>query len=1502
MKSSLLALLFFCAFVASAAEPSLRIQLISSSSAVTLTPGGASEGLINEHPWWIKDEKQKPRYLWITGPVVKDRLWRPFEFSFTASQDSVVTLELMWGNAGQGNPEQFGAYRKLQGKNVHLKNGDFKSGITSWDVKKSQLSKEGFLVVSYSSPGKQRIYAKAGVTVTVRGEYRAASADEITPEEPPKPTTVKQGENSLTFDARNGTLLRYERKGETILLNPAGSPTLRILLEDNETLDNNNLTLRKYTWDKKEKLTLELANSNWAFTEKIEFTPRGIVRSGMLENLGKEPRKFYATDFLAYLPKSGGYFFPSTFFGDTTDNRDINRWPGPPEPTAPLPKGRLAEIPAGKELSGYFRTWPLLLTPAPGRTLLAIADFRRDEGRLSLLGGADAVLLRTRFDSQGWVESGTPQKIDGAYLEVFDSAFEPVFKNEIFRWYRDMGLTPPADRPESVWNARIYEMYPGGEGRQNDCDLGGFRDTEKRLLPRIAALGFNTIWQMPTQSFFGVKYFPADYFKNDPRLGTTEEQKSLNAAARRLGINLWMDIVPHGGSPDDSGMLRGNSPFDCIINEDGNFINNQAFDYNAPSWQAYMKQVAEHYVNTLGSAGLRIDYAIGSYKPNWRRKNFPAPDSLPGNANPWNRKLIYRKINEKYWRDGVAAAGGEVPPIPYERASNTLREGGTKMIEAIRAGARSRSNEVVVLAEGGGPTLISAADLIHDRQFSHIVPKLLRFTPEVFTARLAEWLEGQYYAEPEGTLLMRIVDCHDTATPPIGVSALKAYIATAYFIHGVPLGAEYPGDIGYGIHFMALNRLRATLPELRHGKPDYTAIKNRNPAVFTVLRKLDNAESVTLVNFSGVPVTSAFRHAASGVPFESLWGKTLRKNGDEIEVDLEPFGCAVVTYRKEKQPPVAPPEKLRADTRKRDSLQLRENGDFLIVGNSDYTLTVDRKNGLLYSFQSNDAKIGKADLALPRTHELQAKVISVESAGTVVITADASGVFRLEYRCTPEALTLNFTPERERIGLLLPFPGAERWFVNTAEGKLEDISWNCGDIAFNRNRSSTRLPYNSAILWSSSRNVLDMTSPLIGFGFANGAKLNLELPPSDALTLLAAGWNGNSSTHAALFGNPGNTYTLKIDCNPSRKIESNQKLDLGGLTLRNESFDWVVENRFYKVRLRNSGTIRSVVVGGRVVLEDQDFFSRDRIVKGTDFMLSMDPETTPKLRWEDKTLRIGFQGQLVKRHPGSKNPENPIYIDVEYVFDNTPSFRTAWRIQVASPLPKTPALFYQAKCVPEALGLPSNSIALFDKTPAIGSWQSGELVLTPTGQKPSQIAPAIFGEHPKPDYDLSFERRMTFYSALTGKALFFVLPEEIPGFYWSNENTNAQPVFGNAADGNVSLRLQNLGAKYRQIMEKTIEPGNYRLSLKVRAENFRPEPRRGGSSPMTLKATWIGEDGSRQESKLASSESQGTYNWREFGTNFTVTRPGYFPQLVFTAPNDGTGDIYIDDLKLEKQK
>lgn len=199
----------------------------------------------------------------------------------------------------------------------------------------------------------------------------------------------------------------------------------------------------------------------------------------------------------------------------------------------------------------YYREW----APAAD-ALYLIGDFNgwnRESHPLTkkeygvweiFLPGKDALahksLVKVHVISQGTVRDRIPLYI----RRVIQNKENNDFSGQIWAPEESFEWTDGEFRVDKSKAPLIYETHIGMA--QEKEGIGTYKEFEDNILPRVKALGYNTIQIMaimehPYYASFG--YHVSNYFAASAWFGTPEELKSLINKAHEMGISVLMDIV-----------------------------------------------------------------------------------------------------------------------------------------------------------------------------------------------------------------------------------------------------------------------------------------------------------------------------------------------------------------------------------------------------------------------------------------------------------------------------------------------------------------------------------------------------------------------------------------------------------------------------------------------------------------------------------------------------------------------------------------------------------------------------------------------------------------------------------------------------------------------------------------------------------------------------------------------------------------------------------------------
>ena len=201
-------------------------------------------------------------------------------------------------------------------------------------------------------------------------------------------------------------------------------------------------------------------------------------------------------------------------------------------------------------LIGEFSQWQEApqwrLHPAVGRDGVWEIEIPADDIK-------HAMLYRLRIHWPG----GEGDRIPAYARRVVQDPDTLIFNAQVWQppqsypW-QHMDFTPPAEP------ILIYESHVGMA--QEREGIGSYREFADRILPRIAAAGYNTVQLMAVQEhpYYGsFGYQVSSLFAATSRFGTPEDLKYLVDAAHGLGLRIIMDLVhSHSVSNEVEGLSR----------------------------------------------------------------------------------------------------------------------------------------------------------------------------------------------------------------------------------------------------------------------------------------------------------------------------------------------------------------------------------------------------------------------------------------------------------------------------------------------------------------------------------------------------------------------------------------------------------------------------------------------------------------------------------------------------------------------------------------------------------------------------------------------------------------------------------------------------------------------------------------------------------------------------------------------------------------------------------
>lgn len=159
----------------------------------------------------------------------------------------------------------------------------------------------------------------------------------------------------------------------------------------------------------------------------------------------------------------------------------------------------------------------------------------------------------------------------------------------------------------------IYEAHVGMA--QEDAKVGTYKEFSDTIIPRIAALGYNTLQLMaiPEHPYYGsFGYHVSSFFAASSRFGTPEDLKTLIDTAHAAGLAVIMDIVH---SHAVSNQVEGLSHFDgspYLYFHDGlrghhTAWNSRCFDYGKLQVIHFLLSNCRYWLDEFKLDGFRFD-------------------------------------------------------------------------------------------------------------------------------------------------------------------------------------------------------------------------------------------------------------------------------------------------------------------------------------------------------------------------------------------------------------------------------------------------------------------------------------------------------------------------------------------------------------------------------------------------------------------------------------------------------------------------------------------------------------------------------------------------------------------------------------------------------------------------------------------------------------------------------------------------------------------------------
>ncbi|MBQ2979941.1 MAG: alpha amylase C-terminal domain-containing protein [Bacteroidaceae bacterium] len=269
--------------------------------------------------------------------------------------------------------------------------------------------------------------------------------------------------------------------------------------------------------------------------------------------------------------------------------------------------------------SWIFREW------APNATeMYLIGDFsdwqERPEYRLkSLHNGSWEIKLRPELLYHGalyklsihW-KGGQGERIPAWAKRVVQDPTTYIFSAQVWAPDKPYKFSKRAFKP-STSPLLIYECHIGMA--QNEEKVGSYNEFREKILPRIAADGYNAIQIMAIQEhpYYGsFGYHVSNFFAPSSRFGTPDELKQLIDEAHKLGIAVIMDIVhSHAVKNELEGLGRFDGSYTQYFHEgsrrEHSAWDSLCFDYGKHEVLHFLLSNCKYWLEEFHFDGFRFD-------------------------------------------------------------------------------------------------------------------------------------------------------------------------------------------------------------------------------------------------------------------------------------------------------------------------------------------------------------------------------------------------------------------------------------------------------------------------------------------------------------------------------------------------------------------------------------------------------------------------------------------------------------------------------------------------------------------------------------------------------------------------------------------------------------------------------------------------------------------------------------------------------------------------------
>ncbi len=207
-------------------------------------------------------------------------------------------------------------------------------------------------------------------------------------------------------------------------------------------------------------------------------------------------------------------------------------------------------------------------------------------------------------------QSGADERLPAYCQRVVQDDTTKIFSAQVWETEPYVWKNPTPPKPE---HPLIYEAHIGMSSQE--AKISSYLEFQKTVLPRIKALGYNTIQLMAIQEhpYYGsFGYQVSNFFAPSFRFGTPEELMELIDTAHGMGLSVILDIIHSHAVKNEKegvGYLDGSDHLFTHHGEKGHHRvwDSRCFDYGKPETIQFLLSNLKYWLEKFRFDGFRFD-------------------------------------------------------------------------------------------------------------------------------------------------------------------------------------------------------------------------------------------------------------------------------------------------------------------------------------------------------------------------------------------------------------------------------------------------------------------------------------------------------------------------------------------------------------------------------------------------------------------------------------------------------------------------------------------------------------------------------------------------------------------------------------------------------------------------------------------------------------------------------------------------------------------------------